>query len=118
MIGRRQWMGGAAGAILAGGHVASAGVGFADLPARFARIEAAYGGRLGIAVLDTGGDRRVGYREDERFPIASTFKLLAAGAVLLRVDAGQDSLDRRIRYSREDLVTYSPETVSTRTVRA
>jgi beta-lactamase class A len=108
MIGRRQWIGAALGAM--GSASARAGIGFAALPASFARIEAAYGGRLGVAVLDTHDGRRAGYRQNERFPLASTFKLLAAGAVLARVDAGQDSLERRIRYSAEDLATYSPET--------
>lgn len=84
--------------------------GFAKLPAAFARIEAARGGRLGVAVLDTGTGRRAGYRQDERFPLASTFKLLAAGAVLARADAGRDSMERRVRFTKEDLVTHSPVT--------
>ena len=113
MIGRRQWMGGVAAAL--GGWAPSAACagaedGFAGLPSAFAGIEAARGGRLGVAVLDTGSGRRAGYRQDERFPLCSTVKLLAAGAVLARVDAGQDSLERRVRFSKEDLVAYSPAT--------
>jgi beta-lactamase class A len=42
--------------------------------------------------------------------LTSTFKLLAAGAVLAQVDAGRMRLDDRIRYGREELVTYSPVT--------
>ena len=80
------------------------------MTAVFARIEAERGGRLGVAVLDTGAERRAGHRQDELFPLGSTFKLLAAGAVLARADAGQDRMDRRIHYAREDLVTNSPET--------
>ncbi len=111
MIGRRQWLGGAAG-LGCWVHARRAGAadGFEVLSAAFARIEAERGGRLGVAVLDTGSSRRAGYRQNERFPIGSTFKLLAAGAVLARADAGQDSMDRRIRFARGDLVTYSPET--------
>lgn len=111
MVTRRQWLG--AAAMLAGwmpARQAVADSGFAGLPAVFARIEAQHGGRLGVAVLDTGTNRRTGHREEERFPIGSTFKLLAAGAVLAHADAGQDRMDRRIHYAREDLVTYSPET--------
>lgn len=42
--------------------------------------------------------------------MGSTYKLLAAAAVLARTDAGKDSLDRRIPYTRADLVAYSPVT--------
>nr|8OF9_A Chain A, TEM-1 beta-lactamase [Escherichia coli]8OF9_B Chain B, TEM-1 beta-lactamase [Escherichia coli] len=75
------------------------------------RIEAQLGARVGVAVLDTGSGRSwEGYRADERFPMASTFKVLACGALLSRVDAGQEDLDRRIRYTQDELVTYSPVT--------
>ena len=115
MIGRRRWMGGTASALGAWGARAvraRAESGFAGLPDTFARIEATRGGggRLGLAVLDVGSGRQAGYRQHERFPLASTYKLLAAGAVLARADAGQDSLRRRVRFTRADLVTYSPVT--------
>jgi beta-lactamase class A len=84
--------------------------GFAGLPDVFARIEAACGGRLGVAVLDTATGRRAGHRRDERFPMASTFKALLAGAVLARADAYRDALERRIRFTRDDLVPWSPVT--------
>ena len=84
--------------------------GFARLPAAFARIEAARGGRLGVAALDTGTGWQAGRRQDERFPMLSTFRLLAAGALLARADAGRDGLDQRVRFAREDLLTYSPVT--------
>lgn len=71
------------------------------------RIEAASGGRLGVAVLDTLAESRVGHRADERFPMCSTFKLLAAAAVLARVDAGREQLDRRIRFQPSDVVVNS-----------
>jgi beta-lactamase class A len=75
-----------------------------------ARIEAASGGRLGVAVLDTTSGARANHRADERFPMCSTFKLLAAAAVLARVDAGQEQLERRVRFAETDLVVYSPVT--------
>ena len=71
-------------------------------------IERSVGGRLGVAVLDTGDGRLHGHRLDERFPMCSTFKWLAAACVLNRVDAGQEQLDRRIRFGREALVSYAP----------
>ncbi len=79
----------------------------ATLAADLDVIEQDSGGRLGVAVFDalTGTER--GHRADERFPICSTFKLLAVGAILARVDAGQDSLDRRVVYQASDVVPNS-----------
>ena len=74
------------------------------------KIEVESGGRLGVAVLDTFSGERAGRRVDERFPMCSTFKLLAAAAVLARVDAEQERLDRRIRFDAGDVVVNSPTT--------
>ncbi|MBP0446109.1 class A beta-lactamase [Roseomonas sp. SSH11] len=112
MIGRRFLIGGTACALggMALAPAAQAEDGFARLPAAFARIEAARGGRLGVAVLDTGSGRRAAHRGEERVPMCSTFKLLLAAAILARADAGKERLDRRIRYTRQQLITYSPVT--------
>ena len=83
---------------------------FADLPAEWARIEAGSGGRLGVAVLDTGTGARAGHRAGERFPLCSTFKVLAASAVLARVDAGAERLERRVPITPSDLVEHAPAT--------
>src|SRR3569833_3547421 len=81
-----------------------------DMKEKIAGIESQVKGRLGVAVLDTGSGRRFGYREDERFPMCSTFKLMAAAAILNRVEQKQETLERRVHFSRSDLVTYSPVT--------
>ena len=73
-------------------------------------LEKASGGRLGVAVLDTATGARASYRGAERFPLCSTFKALAAGAVLTKVDAGTERLDGMVRFAAKDLVTYSPVT--------
>ena len=70
-------------------------------------IEAGSGGRLGVAVLQADG-RLDGHRLDERFPMCSTFKWLAAACVLHRVDAGLERLDRRVRFGRAVLLPHSP----------
>jgi beta-lactamase class A len=80
------------------------------LAGAFAGIEARVGGRLGVAVLDTGSGLTAARRGDERFPLCSTFKWLAGAAILARVDAGDESLDRTVPIRAEDIVTYSPET--------
>lgn len=71
-------------------------------------IEQQYGGRLGVAVLDTATGEHVERRGDERFPMCSVFKFLVAAAVLQRVDAGRDSLDRSVKYGSADLLAYAP----------
>ena len=78
--------------------------------ARLAALERRHGGRLGVAVLDTVGGRRINHRGEERFPMCSTFKWLAAAHVLARVDRGEEGLDRRVVFDRKDLVSYSPVT--------
>lgn len=82
----------------------------AQVEQRLAQIEARSGGRLGVALLDTGTGFHAGLRTGERFPMCSTFKLLAAGAVLTRTDRGQEDLERRIVFSNADLVPNSPAT--------
>ncbi|NVO17758.1 MAG: class A beta-lactamase [Rhodoplanes sp.] len=115
MITRRRFAGAAgAAAVFAGvglpGAVRAAS-GFPEtLQAELARIERESGGRLGVAVLDTGTGARAGHRADERFPMCSTFKLVLAAAVLARVDGGTESLDRRIRIKPGDIYEYSPVT--------
>jgi beta-lactamase class A len=77
---------------------------------RLAAIEARAGGRLGVAVLEAQSGRRLARRADERFPLCSTFKVLAAAAVLKRVDAGAERLDRQVAYGPGDLLDYAPVT--------
>ncbi|HML27807.1 MAG TPA: class A beta-lactamase [Hyphomicrobium sp.] len=76
----------------------------------FAVLEKHYGGRLGVAALDTATGRRMAYRADERFPMCSTFKLLAVGALLHNVDRGSERLDRRVAFGPGDLLDYAPVT--------
>ena len=103
MTTRRNFVAGAGAlagwALLHGGAARAAGLPD-TLAADLARIELESGGRLGVAVLDTGTGARDRHRADERFPMCSTFKLLAAAAVLARVDAGKERLDTARSRSR------------------
>ena len=69
-----------------------------DFANRIHSIEQRTGARIGVAARDTRSDKRLDYRSEERFPMCSTFKLLAAAAVLKRVDEGKEKLDRFIAY--------------------
>ena len=75
---------------------------------RLVGIEEREGGRLGAAIIDTATGWALEHRVDERFPMCSTFKLLAAAAALKRVDDGEERLDRVIAYGPADLLAYAP----------
>jgi beta-lactamase class A len=81
-----------------------------DAANQIAATEARLGGRIGVAALDTGSGKRLDYRAEERFPMCSTFKFLAAAAVLKRVDEKQDQLDRFVSYDAKDILEYAPVT--------
>jgi len=76
------------------------------------KLEAHFGGRLGVSVLDTANGHRYGYREHERVIMCSTFKLMLVGAVLSRVDAGKEQLARTLAYGQADLLSNSPVTTA------
>jgi beta-lactamase class A len=73
-------------------------------------LEARSRGRLGFATFDLATGQHSGKRVDERFPMCSTFKFLVTSFVLKRVEEKHEQLDRRVMYSRTDLLTYSPVT--------
>lgn len=77
---------------------------------RIADIEGKAGGRLGVFVRDSGNGAQLEHRAHERFPMCSTFKFLAAAAVLKRVDEGKIRLGTEIAYGNSDLLEYAPET--------
>lgn len=73
-------------------------------------LEADLHGRIGVLVLDIGSDWQWGYREDERFLMASTFKSVLCGAVLGRGTEGKLSLDEALPIRSEDILDYAPVT--------
>jgi beta-lactamase class A len=110
---RRALLVGSASAVLASIRVSGSGPRTRTVQTvgdRLRAIESTLGGRLGVAAVDTGTGQRVAYRDHERFPMCSTFKVLLAAQVLSRVDAGQEHLDRVIPYGAADLLDYAPVT--------
>ena len=74
----------------------------------FSVLEARHGGRIG---LDAWSDRgSVTWRGRERFVYCSTFKMYLAAATLLRVQAGEERLDRAIPITRADMINHAPTT--------
>src|SRR5690554_6470488 len=115
MITRRQVFGTAMASVMV---AATVGVALAPrtwaagddfIPRRaLEEIEQWSGGRLGVAVLDTGTGRTAEWRGDERFPLNSSFKVLLAAMVLARVDAGAETLERTVPIEASDLVSWAP----------
>jgi len=117
MLARRDIIIGLAGATLAAGAsgvlaktVATSVFGDEAFRKAIAAAEASCGGRLGLAVMDTGTGARFARRGDERFAFCSTFKFLLAAAILDKVDRGQERLDRRVPIAASDLLGNSPAT--------
>lgn len=79
-----------------------------SVDARFKELERRFDARLGVYAVDTGSGREVAYNDRERFAFASTFKALAAGAVLR--ERSLSGMGKVITYSKGDLVPHSPVT--------
>ena len=74
----------------------------------FTALERSHAATLGVAAIDTGTGRTVGFRADERFPFASSNKTFIAAATLQRATTAD--LDTVIHYTQADLLDYAPIT--------
>ncbi|MBM7784962.1 class A beta-lactamase [Tenggerimyces flavus] len=73
-------------------------------------IERQYGVRLGVYARNLATKRTLAHRAYERFAMCSTFKTLAASALLRDHDQHGEVLAKRITYTAADLVANSPIT--------
>ena len=74
------------------------------IEARIAALAQIAGGRVGVTAFALEGGPSVWLNADEAFPMASTFKIAVAAAVLARVDAGELSLDTMVDIPQERYV--------------
>jgi len=74
----------------------------------FVAFERHAGARLGVAALDLGSAKRLAHRGAEPFPLGGLVRLPLVMAVLARVDAGDDRLDRQVAFGPSDLEGASP----------
>ncbi|MDI5961224.1 class A beta-lactamase [Streptomyces sp. SL13] len=74
----------------------------------FAGLETEYHAKLGVWALDTGDNRTVTWHSTTRIAYASTYKALAAAALLRNDSTAQ--LDRTVTYTSADLQSYAPIT--------
>jgi beta-lactamase class A len=78
--------------------------------ADFAALERDLNGELGVAAIDAASGRTIGHRQDQRFPLCSTFKAVLAAAILARADSAPGLLGKAVGLPRESFVSYSPIT--------
>ncbi len=112
---RRALLGLAAGTALAavvptGGIADTAPQDGDEISRRLRELEREHSARLGVFARNLATGRTVLHRADERFPLCSVWKPLAAAAVLRDLDRDGEFLAKSIRYTEADLVTYSPIT--------
>jgi len=73
-----------------------------------ADLETRFGGRLGVFALDTGSGAAIGHRADERFAMCSTFKALAAAAIVRLRGERPGLLDQVVHYTPAQVIDGSP----------
>ncbi len=69
-------------------------------------------GRLGAYVIDLERGTAFGWRENERFAHASSFKMSLAAMLLAKSDAGQIDLREIVYWTKEDMLSVSPVTTA------
>ena len=74
------------------------------------QIEGEAGGSLGAELFDVSSGLSVGINRDRRFGHCSSFKLSLAAKILQRDALGEDSAERRVTWSEDDLMFVSPFT--------
>lgn len=99
VVDRRSVLALGAGAALAVAVPAQAHA--STITGKLRELERQHNARLGVFATDTGTGRTVLHRADELFPMCSTFKTLAAAAILRR-DHDGTLLNKVIRYTKED----------------
>lgn len=67
-------------------------------------------GKIGMSIVNAEGQPVFGYRQNERFPLTSTFKVLACAALLDRLHKTSGSLNEAVIIQPAELLSYSPIT--------
>lgn len=75
-------------------------------------LEKQYGGRIGVSLINTQDNSAIDYRANERFPFASTFKVMAVAAILKKSESRPQLLTKKIVYTEQEIKDsgYAPIT--------
>ncbi|MGW4244525.1 class A beta-lactamase [Nocardia sp. NPDC004722] len=71
-------------------------------------LEQDHNARVGLYAVDTGTGKTIGYRQDERFAMDSTFKGLACAALLKAHPLSSGYFDQVIHFTEADLAVGAP----------
>lgn len=82
----------------------------ATMQPELSKLEASSGGRLGVFAINTADNTQIQNRADERFPMDSTMKVMVAAAILKQSMTDADLLQKRVTYTKADIVYWSPMT--------
>jgi len=74
----------------------------------YVALEEKYDARIGVFAIDTGTGAELNHQADERFAFCSTYKTLAAAAILRQTSPTQ--LNASLTYTAADVLAHSPIT--------
>src|SRR5882672_4186523 len=73
------------------------------LQSEIARLAKITDGVVGMSALHIESNRRLAFHGEDRFPMASSYKIPIAVQLLARVDRGEVRLDQMVTIERHDL---------------
>ncbi|BBJ69931.1 MULTISPECIES: carbapenem-hydrolyzing class A beta-lactamase FRI-8 [Enterobacter] len=76
--------------------------------AQIKELETVFGGRIGVYLLNTENGKEFSYRQNERFPLCSSFKVFLAASVLKKTQDKSFSLNDTVEYSGRVMEKHSP----------
>nr|WP_221637206.1 class A beta-lactamase [Listeria rocourtiae] len=79
-----------------------------DTTTQLKNLEKKYQATLGVYAIDSGSGETFAHNGNQRFAFASTVKALLGGVLLKNLS--WDELNQIIKYTKDDLVSYSPIT--------
>jgi len=77
---------------------------------KIVEIEENLNGRVGVSIYDSAEKTQWHYNGNSRFPLMSTFKVLACAKLLADVEKGVQSLDSSTIITKGSLIVWSPIT--------
>jgi beta-lactamase class A len=75
-----------------------------------AKLEASFGGKLGVAAIDTNNHTLIAYHADQRFPMGCTSKVMGVAAILQKSENDPGYLQQIIHYQQSDILEWAPIT--------
>lgn len=73
-------------------------------------LERENGGKIGLYALNTENGAHIAYHANARFPMYCTAKMIGVSAVLKKSMMNPNLLKERVRYTKQDLIEWSPIT--------